>query len=459
MFTVRSAVLVGLVSRPVTVTATLLPGHALTIQGIPDAATRETRVRVKSALAQLGIETDGVGVQVSPAVECRTDGLDLPIALAVAGLHGKVSWLGPDAIVLGELDLTGKVRPVRGILTRARARAAGRTPMIVPWGNARDAAATDAAVFACDTLAHAIDGTCEKIQPRALEITSEPCEIGEIPHAYTRRALEIAAAGAHPLLLVGPPGCGKTLAARRMPGILPRMTPAEALDVATIHDAAGLRTDGGTVARPFRAPHHTCSEAGLIGGGDAPRPGEVTIAHGGVLFLDELSEFRRPAIEGVARALRDREVVICRRDTRAVFPSAPLLVGAANGCGCGYFGASHRLCGCTPERLASWRTRAASYEAMFAMRVTIPEGGGEAGHESSATVRERVTAARKRLASGEIPTIHAEAQRMLDAALARRIGVRQSDAERVARTIAVLDGSAMIQPAHMAEAIALRVAS
>ena len=458
MFTIRSAVLAGIESQAVTVTATLLPGRQLTILGLPDAATRETRVRVKSALAQVGLTHEGVAVEVSPDVNWNASGLDLPIALAIAGLHGKVRWLGPDAIVVGELALDGRVQQFRGVV--AIARAAGKCSLVVPYGNAADASAFDSPVFACATLEAAIDGACEMYKPRVIEIGSESSEIGEVSHASTRRALEIAAAGGHSLLLVGPPGVGKTMAARRMTGILPRMSPTEAADVLTIHDAAGLRSGGGSVARPFRAPHHTVSEVGLIGGGTAmPRPGEVTLAHHGVLFLDELPEFRRATIGVLSHVVRNREARFARGDGRVVFPAAPLLVGAANGCPCGYRGAQHRTCVCTPERLASWRKHSEAYEALFAMRVTLPEGGGESGRDSSATVRERVTIARRRLASGEIPTIHAEAQRMLNAAVDRRIGVRQTDAEQVARTIAVLDGSPMVQPAHMAEAIALRVAS
>lgn len=457
MFTVRSAVLVGIESVAVTVTATLLPGRPLAILGLPDAATRETRVRVKSALAQVGITSEGVAVEILPDVNWSVSGLDLPIALAIAGLHGKVRWLGPDAIVVGELSLDGRVQQLRGVV--AHARAAGKCSLVVPYASAADASAFDAPVFACATLEAAIDGACELYKPRAIEIgAGDAGEIGEVPHASTRRALEIAAAGGHALLLVGPPGCGKTMAARRMCGILPRMTAAEAAEVLTIHDAAGLRPAHCSVSRPFRAPHHTVSELGLTGGGSTPRPGEATLAHHGVLFLDELPEFRRATIGVLAHVLRNREARIARGDGRLVFPAAPLLVGAANGCGCGYRGAEHRACSCTPERLASWRKHSEAYEALFAMRVVLPEGGGQGGHESSAMVRERVYQARRRIASGEIPTIHVEAQRMLDAAVARKIGVRQTDAERVARTIAVLDGSAMIAPAHMAEAIALRVA-
>ena len=412
-FSVRSAVLVGIESQAVTVTATLLPGRPLAILGLPE--TRETRVWVKSALAQVGLPHEGVAVEVFPDVNWSVSGLDLPIALAIAGLHGKVRWLGPDAIVVGELSLDGRVQQSRGVV--AHARAAGKCPLVVPYASAADASAFDAQVFACATLEAAIDGACELYKPRALEIGPSDGEIGEVPHASTRRALEIAAAGGHALLLVGPPGVGKTMAARRMCGILPRMTAAEAAEVLTIHDAAGLRPAHCSVSRPFRAPHHTVSELGLTGGGSTPRPGEATLAHHGVLFLDELPEFRRATIGVLAHVLRNGEARIARGDGRLVFPAAPLLVGAANGCGCGYRGAEHRTCGCTPERLASWRKYSEAYEALFAMRVVLPEGGGSAGHESSAMVRERVYQARRRIASGEIPTIHVEAQRMLDAAV------------------------------------------
>jgi magnesium chelatase family protein len=445
---IRSAVLLGIESVAVTITARKSAGP-LQIVGLPEVAAREARVRVKSSLAQFGVEHEGVTVEIVPAVTSgQAASLDLAIALAAARWKLEAIEEVACTVVVGSLDLSGQVQPVRGIL--AHARSVGR--MIVPRKNA-EAASRCPLVFSCSTLGEALEGQCAREPSRRLVESDAVSEISELPSAAARRALEISAAGQHPLLIVGPPGCGKTMAARRLPGILPRLSGQELLDVATIYGAAGLGSSG-DVLRPFRAPHHTVSEIGLVGGGGEPRPGEVTLAHHGVLFLDELPEYRRAVLSGLQRVLRERQVVVTQRDVRVVMPADPLLlVGAANGCGCGYLGSEARRCACTAERLASWRKRAAEYEAMFAMRVTLVEGGGSKGNESSAVVRARVIKARKRLASGEAPPLGAAAQRMLDEVFADKI----KSVASVARTIAVLDEAREIEPEHMAEAIALRV--
>lgn len=470
MITVRSAVLVGIESRPVTITAEASAAGGILIEGLSPVAMREARVRVKSALAQCGVEAGNVDVTVTPEIAAYPGSLDLAMALAIAALRRGQGR--PDQIVIGELSLAGKILPVRGAV--AHARAAGGGGILVPAGNATDAATTAAKVLYCDSLQDAIDGRTlvMSITPhrdlKGLESgwgSDRDLDIADLPSPAVRRALEISAAGRHPILLVGGPGSGKTAAARRLAGILPRLTADEALDVLTIHDAAGLRGDPDHygVSRPFRAPHHTVSEIGLLGGGDHPRPGEVTLAHHGVLFLDEVQEFRKSALEALNFVLMEGKVTLRRT---ATMPAAPLLIGATNLCGCGP--SSVVGCKCTPERLKSWRDRAQSYESLFAMRVevdgTVKVGLTPPPADSSATVRARVEAARKIIARSpgapfvpgrSVPTISAEAQRLFDTKALHGTWVR--DVLAVARTIAALDDKDMIAEPHMAEALSFRV--
>jgi magnesium chelatase family protein len=451
---IRSAVLVGLDSVPVTVTATKHTGP-LKINGLPDAAMREIRVRVQSALARYNIVADGVDVQISPEVTHGTAGLDLAIALAIAGTkRDGIQAANSIAVVIGELNLDGQTRAVRGVI--AHARAAGRTLLIVPSVSAHTAAVADASVLACESLGRLLADKCQPVQPTSLDSANDTYDISEIRHAATRRALEIAAAGELPLLLIGPPGCGKTMAARRLTSIMPHMSHAERLDVALIDNAAvGWRVGDGAIQRPFRAPHYTVSEMGLMGGGQGLRPGEMTLAHNGVLFLDELSEFRGECLDAIALALDDREVKVRHRDTRVVFPARALLVGARNQCGCGHLGSS-RQCTCRPDRLARWHEWAKKrYDSMFAMHVVMPESSTDAqSHESSATVRKRVTAARAQVTSVDVLPLDPRAEQILSAL---HVGVHRHTVMRIAQTIAVLGRSRTVQPAHMTEAIGLHV--
>jgi magnesium chelatase family protein len=455
MVTVRSAVLVGIESRPVTITARA-GGIGLTITGTPDPAAREIRVRVKSSLSQCGIEPANVEVQIEPEI-AYSSGLDLPIALAVAMELSKAPGHSHAIVVgelWGELSLTGKVMPVRGAIAHAIAAKTGM--IIVPAANAHDAALSDATVLACSTLEQALRGAYEQCPPHAPELGNaiDPeMVLSDVETVSTRRALEISAAGNHSILLIGSPGSGKTPAARRLVGILPDLSGAEAIEVATIHDAAGLRSTHSrdVISRPFRAPHHTVSETGLLGGGDRPRPGEVTLAHHGVLFLDEVAEFRRSTIDALRRVLTEGKITLSRCDFYATMPAAPLLVGAVNTCGCGL-----SICKCSPNQLKSWRDRAVSYESLFTMRVTLPEitlYAREPG-EPQRTVCARIEEARTILGS-TIPKLHTDALKLLVDAIDRKIVARQRDVELVAKTIAALDGTERISPAHMAEAIAL----
>ena len=452
--TIRSAVLSGIESRPVTVTATpCRDASNLPITGMSDVAARETRVRVKSALAQYGIEARAE-ITITPEVTFAS-GLDLAIALAVAALYGKTSE--PDATVIGELSLTGNVLAVRGALVHARA--VGKGGILVPAQSAADAAMTDAGVFYCSTLGEALQEVWERAKNHKMLSTVDPSlNLSDIQSVSVRRALEIAAAGNHSILLLGGPGAGKTFAARRLVNILPELTRAEAIEVATIHDAAGLRSGAqfGTVTRPFRAPHYTVSEIGLLGGGDRPRPGEVTLAHHGVLFLDEIAEFRRSAIEAFARVLREGKTTVYRRSSYEHMPASPFLVGASNLCACGYRGDETGRCVCDAERMKRWRERAASYEGLFAIRAVVTSSpitrAPDPSAEPNDVIRKRVTEARRFIATMN-SKIAPEAQKMVDDATDRKICGRGS--LPVACTIAALAGSELIRPEHMAEAIAL----
>jgi magnesium chelatase family protein len=440
---VRSAVLVGIDSHPVTVTATAKETFGLTIVGLSDAATRETRVRVRSALAACSIEAGNVEVSIVPEIPASSSGLDLAIALAVAALRSKTppeldatgyAFLG--TTVVGELSLDGHVHAVRGAL--AHARAVGKGGILVPAANAADATMSDAAVFSCLTLGEALREGWGRVK------SDEPTEavplddFTDIPHASVRRALEISVAGDHPILLVGAPGSGKILAARRLATILPRLTRPEMINVVTIHDAAGLRVYGKpAITRPFRAPHHTVSEIGLLGGGDStPRPGEVTLAHHGVLYLDEIHEFRRSSLEALQRVLAERKTTLYRRSSYVTMPAVPLLVGSTNGCECGYLYSTDRQCTCTPERLKRYRERAVSYESLFSLRVEVTGLGSPS--ESTAKIRARVECARALFATAP----HAKPATAVAC---------------IARTIAALDGRDIISADDMGEAYSLQV--
>jgi magnesium chelatase family protein len=466
-----------------------LPSFSLV--GLPDAAVRESRERVRAALLNSGFDfpQERITASLAPAdLRKAGPGLDLAIAAALLAASGQLSPEALDGVALsGELALDGGIRPVAGALAMAeRARRAGARALVVAHPNSAEAALSGATVIGVTRLeelrALGTDSEPPAATPLRLSVNGSGPTLPDLAdlrgQPVLRRALEVAAAGGHSLLITGPPGAGKSMAARRMPSLLPPLAPEETIEVVRVAGACGqgLQTASAGV-RPYRAPHHTISAAGLVGGGNPPRAGEATLAHRGVLFLDELPEFRRDAIEALRQPLEDGRVLISRARHAIELPCRFQLVAAANPCPCGH-GETSPACRCpalSMRRYSTKLTGALADRIDVSLQVEQPEASALRGpcEESSANVRERVLAARERqelrLRAGcnaemtpretrEHCALDADAQSLLDDSH-RQFGLSGRGYERVlrvARTIADLAGNDRIGADHLGEALTLR---